>query len=115
MAGVTSRTCTGLAPWSNPNSAGVLADSWYRTTVEWVVVEREFPEALTPDRVRELAAKANGCLDLYRVEGVRSYLSPDGTRMICVFRAPDAESVRMALRDGGSPPATVWSSTLHTP
>lgn len=83
--------------------------------MEWVVVERTFSDELTPDLVREMAESAGGCLELYRVESVRSYLSPDRKRMICVFRAPDAESVRTALRNNGSSPTSVWPSTLHTP
>jgi len=52
------------------------------------------------------------CLDLYRVEWVRAYLSQDGGRVLCWYRAPDAESVRFILRqlgDGGGP---VWRSEV---
>ena len=82
--------------------------------MEWVVVDRTFPAELSGDAIEEMA-KAPSCLDLYRVEVIRSYLSPDKRRMICICRAPDAESVRIALRNDGSPPVTAWSCTLHTP
>jgi hypothetical protein len=80
--------------------------------VEWIVVEREFPEPLTEDDVRQLGTQ---CFDLYRVTPVRSYLAPDGKRMVCIFRAPDAEAVRTLLRINQSPPGIVWACRVHTP
>jgi hypothetical protein len=83
--------------------------------VDYVVLERQFPEPLTPEQVPEMAA-AMQCLGLYRVTPVCSYLMPDGKRMICVFRAPDAEALRSVGRANGFPAdSVVWSSTLHTP
>ena len=81
----------------------------------YVVLEREFPEPITPEQVPEMAAGTQ-CLELYRVTPVCSYLMPDGKRMICVFQAPDAEALRSLSRANDFPPgSTVWSSTLHTP
>lgn len=57
----------------------------------------------------------NECFDLYRVRAIRSYLMPDGKRLVCVFEAPDAESVRAVLKARQSPPGTVWTCSLHTP
>ncbi len=82
--------------------------------MEWIVIEREFPEALTDDDVHRLYDDAQ-CVDLYRVQGVRSYLSPDRRRMVCVVRAPDAESVRTFLRVNRSVPGIVHTCSLHTP
>ena len=81
--------------------------------MEWVVVERDFDWELTSESVRMLA-DAGACLELYGVEAVRSYLAPGGKRMVCVFRAPDAQAVRTVLRALGSPPGTVWTSIQHT-
>jgi hypothetical protein len=78
--------------------------------VEWIVVEREFPEPLTEDRVRQMGTQ---CFDLYRITPVRSYLAPDGKRMVCIFRAPDAEAVRTILRMRESPPGIVWACTTY--
>jgi hypothetical protein len=80
----------------------------------WVILEREFPEPLTSDDVRRLASETQ-CLDLYRVRPVRSYLMPDGKRMVCVFEAPDAEALRSVGRANGFGWGFVWPSTLHTP
>jgi hypothetical protein len=82
--------------------------------VEWIVVEREFSEPLTEDDVRRMRTEGQ-CFDLYRVKAVRSYLAPDGKRLVCVFRAPDAEAVRTVLQINQSPLGIVWVGTAHTP
>lgn len=83
--------------------------------MSYVVLEREFPEPITGEQVQEMAATTQ-CLELYRVTPVRSYLMAGGTRMICVFRAPDAEALRSLARQNAFPPDfKVWASTLHTP
>lgn len=82
--------------------------------VDFVVLEREFSEPLSPEDVREMAAGIQ-CLELYRVKPVRSYLTSDGMRMVCVFQAPDAEALRSLGRANGFPAgSSVWASTLHT-
>ena len=83
--------------------------------MDFVVLEREFPEPLSPEDVPRMAAETQ-CLELYRVKPVCSYLMPDGLRMVCVFQAPDAQALRSVGRANGFPPNfVVWSSTLHTP
>lgn len=83
--------------------------------MEHIVLERRFDEPLTPAEVRRMAAETT-CLDLYRVKPVRSYLMPDGKRLVCVFQAPDAEALRAVARANGFPAdAVVWSSTIHMP
>ncbi len=58
-----------------------------------------------PDAVRKLALHA--CLELHRVDWLRCYFAADGTRMLCWYRARDAESVRLVLRQQGTAGA-VW-------
>jgi hypothetical protein len=83
--------------------------------MSYVVLEREFPEPISPDDVPEMAAEVQ-CLELYRVRPVCSYLMPGGRRMVCVFEAPDAEALRSLGRANDFPAGSVvWSSTLHTP
>lgn len=82
--------------------------------MEWIVVEREFPEPLNEDEVHRMYDEAQ-CVDLYRVTCIRSYLSPDQKRMVCVFRAPDAEAIRSFLRANRSVRAVVRTCSLHTP
>ncbi|KPK16017.1 MAG: hypothetical protein AMJ62_07500 [Myxococcales bacterium SG8_38] len=81
--------------------------------MEWVVVERAFPEPLSDDEMRRMHDESK-CVDLYRVTSIRSYLMPDRKRLVCVFQAPDAEAVRSFLRVNRSE-GIVWPCTLHTP
>ena len=50
------------------------------------------------DEKEVLRLARHGCLDIHRVEWHCCYLSADGMRMLCHYRANDAESVRFVLR-----------------
>jgi cation diffusion facilitator CzcD-associated flavoprotein CzcO len=65
------------------------------------------------DGLRRLVRLA--CLDLYRIEWRRSYLAVDGARMLCWYRSPDAETVRLILRQQGTPDASVWPTEVFGP
>jgi uncharacterized protein DUF4242 len=82
---------------------------------EFVVVERAFPTPVTPEVVSSALQRAGWCLDLHRVSYVESYLGGDGIKMVCVYRAPDAEAVRMANEKGQVPYTDVWTATVHGP
>jgi hypothetical protein len=80
---------------------------------EFVVVERLFSEVVTPDFVASALRQFGWCLDLHGAEYVESFLGNDGRRMVCIFRAPDAESVRIANQQGGMPYTEVWTARVH--
>ncbi|HKX55515.1 MAG TPA: NAD(P)/FAD-dependent oxidoreductase, partial [Xanthomonadales bacterium] len=61
---------------------------------------------LNADGVRKLSRHA--CLDIHRVQWLRSCLDESGLRMLNWYQAQDAESVRLVLRQQGSPEAAVW-------
>ena len=84
-----------------------------RRRAEYVVVERLFPEPVTPEFVANALREKGWCLDLHRAEYVESYLATDGLRMVCVFRAPDAESVRLANNQAAVPYTNVWTASTH--
>src|SRR5690606_30333983 len=71
----------------------------------------DYLAALTPsaplslDDVRRLELKA--CLDLHRVSWLRCYVASAGTRALSWYRAPDAETVRLVLRQQGFAGAVV--------
>jgi cyclohexanone monooxygenase len=67
-------------------------------------------QSFDQDGLRRLARHA--CLDLHRVQWIRAFLAEDGTRMFCWYRALDAESVRLVLRQQGSTGAVVWPAEL---
>ena len=59
--------------------------------------------------VQIMAQHAGGCFNLHRVDWRQSFLADDGARMLCWYRAPDAESARLALRQLGSDMNAVWA------
>jgi hypothetical protein len=81
---------------------------------ELVVVERIFPEPITKEFVLTTFCSAGECMKLHRASYVESFLGQDGRRMVCVFRAPDAEAVRTANTQAGVPYSEVWTASLHT-
>jgi hypothetical protein len=78
-----------------------------------VLVERSYPEPLTDEIMGANLARTMGCLQLHHVQWQRSYLSADRRELVCHFTARDAESVRIAFRQAGSPDALIWSGTVH--
>jgi hypothetical protein len=78
--------------------------------MELVLVERTFPEPIDPKQLLEAASRGHWCLELHNVTPVHSYMSADRLRMICVFMAPDAESVRKANTTAGLPFERVWTA-----
>lgn len=83
--------------------------------MEHVVVERAFDRPVSPGGVEALMEKGAPCFRMHRVHHVRSYLSAEGQRMVCLFQAPDAESVRIANREIGAPVARAWTASVHAP
>ena len=56
---------------------------------------------------------AADCFDLHRVHWEETFIAEAAPRKICHFRAPDAESVRIAFRQSGVPTDAVWTGTIH--
>jgi hypothetical protein len=83
--------------------------------MEHVVVERSFTEPVQPGDVDKTMARRGWCLDAHRVTFVQGFLSADGRRMVCVYEAPDAESVRIANREMGAPFDRVWTAARIAP
>jgi len=78
-----------------------------------IFLERNFEPPLAPSDVTARAAKFVDCFDIHRVDWVVSMLATDGSRMVCWFRAPDAESARLAMRDSGGATGALWPGTVH--
>ena len=74
-----------------------------------VVVERSFPE---PVAFEDFRGRGASCFELHRVRFLRAYLSRDRLRMICLFDAPDAESVRIAQEKSGMPFDAAWPARV---
>jgi hypothetical protein len=86
-----------------------------------VLVERSFQEPVTFEEVASVARAAAGCLQTHRVKHACSFFSQDAKRMMCLYQAPDAESVRIAQREAMLPVDRVWAfhrigpETLRSP
>jgi Protein of unknown function (DUF4242) len=80
--------------------------------MELVIVERTFEEPADLDALHDAEARAHWCLELHNVRFVRSYISSDRRRMICMYEAPDAEAVRIVNSTSKNPFDRVWSASL---
>jgi len=76
-----------------------------------VFLERRLNPPLTASDVIAMGASAD-CFALHRVGWQGSCLAVDGTRLLCHFHGPDAESVRVALRQAGVDPRICWPGTI---
>lgn len=75
--------------------------------VDVFVERRGLPAASGPGE-----PDAATCCDLHRAHWQRSYVAEAGPR-ICHYRAPDAESVRLAFRKTGIAVDAIWTGTIH--
>ena len=78
-----------------------------------VLVERHWEAPLTDPDIRRMFENTVGCLGIHRVSWNGSLLSADGRELFCHFSGPDAESVRIAMHQAGSPRGWVWAGTVH--
>lgn len=79
----------------------------------FVVVERDLPEPAAFEALHAMESAARWCFEMYDVTFVRSYLGADGRRMICLYEARDAESVRMAQRKAGLPVSACYPARVY--
>jgi len=80
-----------------------------------VILQRSPQPPLAFDELPTIDAQAAGCFELHGVRHVRTHLRHDGRRAMCEFEAPDAESVRIGLKQLGVEIERVWSATIHEP
>lgn len=80
-----------------------------------IVVERRFDPALTDADLEHMSQRVGLCLDERDARWIRSYFAASRQRMICLFEAPDAESVRQAFRVAGLPFESVWRGEVVAP
>lgn len=93
---------------------GTVADTG-REAAANVVVERRFPEPVTLKEIQAVEDAGAWCLEQHQVTFLRTFFSGDRRRMICLYHAPDAESVRLAQHQAGMPVERVWACRAITP
>ena len=77
-----------------------------------VVVERRFGEPAVFARLQAIEDRSAWCLEAHHVRFLRSYFSRDRRRMVCLYEAPDAESVRHAQETAGLPFERAWAARV---
>jgi hypothetical protein len=78
-----------------------------------VVVERSFADPVAFAEIASREEAGAWCLEVNRVRFLRTYFSSDQRRMVCLYQAPDAESVRRAQKQIDMPVDEVWSATVE--
>lgn len=68
-----------------------------------VVVTRTFDTPVAVEDIQALEDAGAHCLKAHRVRFARTYCARDQRRMLCLYEAPDAESVRLAQHQAGMP------------
>lgn len=81
----------------------------------WVAVERGFPAPVAFTELQAREAVHGWCLEAHGVRALRSYVSTDGRRMLCLYAAPDAEAVRQVQVTAGMPFDRAWQAELYRP
>lgn len=79
-----------------------------------VVVERRFDEPVTVESLQAIEDRGAWCLETYNVTFLRTYFSRDQKHMLCLYQAPDAESVRLAQQQAEMPVSRVWPCQSYT-
>jgi hypothetical protein len=74
-----------------------------------VLVERSFDLPVAIETIQAAEDASAWCLDAHRVRFARTFFASDRQRMLCLYAAPDAESVRLAQREAGMPVDAIWS------
>jgi len=95
-----------LWPGTVHDPAGPDAPPWQQANV---LVERSWEEPVAMDDIQAIEDAGAHCLETYRVKFARTFFSLDRKKMICLYRAPDAESVRQAQQKARMPLDTVWA------
>ena len=80
-----------------------------------VVVERSFPEPVSVESLQAAEDAAAWCLELHKVTFLRTYFSADRKRMLCLYQAPDAESVRLSQQQAKITFERVWACHNYIP
>lgn len=80
-----------------------------------VVVERSFEAPVRLEDIQAIEDAGDWCLRAHHVTFARTFFSLDRKRMLCLYEAPDAESVRLAQREAAMPVDAVWAFSRIAP
>ena len=74
---------------------------------------REFSPPIGLGDVQKMADETFECMPLYDMSWHESFLSNDGRKMLCHFKAPDAEAVRRVLHLNSASGEIIWTGSIH--
>jgi len=80
--------------------------------VKTYVVERDFGAPVSEADLAATIERMGPCLEQYGLNWVHSYFSCDRTRMVCIYEAPDAESVKNAQRSASASFDRIWPADI---
>ena len=80
-----------------------------------VMVTRCFDGPVALDDIQAIEDAGAKCLELRDVTFVKTLFSTDRKRMLCLYKAPDAEAVRNAQREARMPVDRVWACQVMSP
>jgi hypothetical protein len=74
-----------------------------------VIVKRELEVPTAFETLQLQEESKSSCLDLHNVTFIKTYFSLDQKYMLCMYNAPDSESVRIAQRQAEMPVSEVYT------
>jgi Nickel responsive protein SCO4226-like len=111
-------TCMAIRQTGSEFSAawpGTLHDGAASEELPNVMVTRCFNDPVALDDIQAIEDAGQGCLEMRNVTFIKTLFSVDRKRMMCLYRAPDAEAVRDAQREAGMPVDQIWACQQMTP
>lgn len=77
-----------------------------------IVLERTFDPRTGKAEFERAGEELERCLETRDVKPIRSVVAADYSRAVCEFDAPDADTVRAALRQAGIRFERVWTADV---
>lgn len=78
----------------------------------YIIVEYDFVPPVTDERLQDMAAALQPCVEARQIRRLRTIISHDRRRGWCELEAPDAETVREAYRSARVSFRSVWPAHL---
>lgn len=74
-----------------------------------VIVKRELEVSIAFETLQHQEENNSSCLDMHNVTFIKTYFSLDQKYMLCMYNAPDVESVRISQRQAEMPVSKIYS------
>ncbi len=78
----------------------------------YLIVEYDFDPPLTDEAFGHIASALAPCLEVRKIQKLRSVISDDRRRGFCEYEAPDAETLREAYHSARVAFRSVWPARI---